>query len=95
MPVQLTGAALADLRRIHAFISRDNPVAANQVTAELVRACDSLEYFPNRGRAGVRPGTRELVRIWRYVIVYRVLPERVDILRIWHGARDRSGTTQP
>jgi len=31
------------------------------------------------------------VALWPYVIVYRITPEGVQILRIWHGAQDRFG----
>jgi plasmid stabilization system protein ParE len=47
----------------------------------------SLEAMPNRGRSGRIAGTRELV-FAPYIIVYRVVPEAVEILRIYHGAQD-------
>jgi plasmid stabilization system protein ParE len=36
-------------------------------------------------------GTRELVAVWPYLIVYEVdeTAGMVSILRIWHAARDR------
>jgi toxin ParE1/3/4 len=91
VPVTLTGPALADLTRIRDHIGQDSPAAANRVAVQIVAACDRLEYLPERGRPGLVPGTRELVALWPYVIVYRVDPEAVQILRIWHGAQDRSG----
>jgi len=91
LPVTLTAPALADLLRIRAYIGQDNPAAANRVAVQIVAACDRLEYLPERGRPGLVPGTRELVALWPYVIVYRITPEEVQILRVWHGAQDRSG----
>jgi hypothetical protein len=45
---------------------------------------------PHRGRPGSQAGTRELVAMPPYVIVYRVTDEDVvTILRIWHAAQDR------
>lgn len=40
---------------------------------------------------GLVPGTRELVAVWPYLIVYEIDGEReqVRILRVWHGARER------
>ena len=45
--------------------------------------------MPERGRIGLRPGTRELTSAWPYIIVYRITGEAVQVLRIWHGAQDR------
>jgi plasmid stabilization system protein ParE len=57
---------------------------------ELIAACDHLEYFPERGRPGLRRGTRELTTVWPYVIVYRYRAGGdIEILTIWHGARER------
>ena len=89
MPVTLAAAARADLARIRTYIGQENPAAANRVAVQLLAACDRLEYLPERGRPGLVPGTRELAAVWPYVIVYRVTPEGVQILRIWHGAQDR------
>jgi toxin ParE1/3/4 len=46
--------------------------------------------FPYRGRPGRQAGTRELVIMPPYLIVYRVSgTEAVTILRVWHAAQDR------
>jgi len=89
LPVTLTAPALADLVRIRNHIGQENRIAANRVAVQLLAACDRLDYLPERGRPGLVPGTRELAALWPYVIVYRVTPETVQILRIWHGAQDR------
>jgi plasmid stabilization system protein ParE len=59
------------------------------MAVELVAACDWLEHFPERGRPGLRRGTRELTSVWPYVIVYRFAGPTVEILAIWHGAQER------
>lgn len=91
MPVGFAAPALADLARIRDHIGKDSLAAANRVAVQIVAACDRLEYLPERGRPGLVPGTRELVALWPYVIVYRVNPEGAQVLRVWHGAQDRSG----
>ena len=46
-----------------------------------------LYYFPRVGRVGSVPGTRELVvPDTPYIVIYR-LTERVEVLRIRHGAQ--------
>ncbi|MEO8713439.1 MAG: type II toxin-antitoxin system RelE/ParE family toxin [Acetobacteraceae bacterium] len=90
MPVVWRARALADVGRIVRYIATDNPVAAARVGRELLLAGDSLVMFPRRGRPGRRAGTRELVAIRPYIIVYRVVgTDAVTILRIWHAAQDR------
>jgi toxin ParE1/3/4 len=89
MPVVLTADALADLANIRGYIGEHNPFAATRVAVQLIATCDRLEYLPERGRPGIVPGTRELTTLWPYVIVYRITPAAVEILRIWHGAQDR------
>lgn len=90
--VVFTDPAADDLERIREYIGRENPSAANRVAVQLIAACDRLEYLPERGRPGVVPETRELVTSWPYVIVYRVGAGVVEVLRIFHGAQDRSGS---
>jgi plasmid stabilization system protein ParE len=85
MPVVLSPEA-ADLRHIRAYIANDNPTAASRVAAQLVAACDRLDFLPNRGRPGRETGTREL-SVRPYVIVYRVMPAAVEVVRIWHMAQ--------
>lgn len=90
MPVSFSRRAVSDLAAIRRYIAKDKPQAASRVAVEIVAACDRLEMFPERGRPGVRPGTRELTTVWPYVIAYRVGPRgRINILAIWHGAQDR------
>ena len=88
MNVVWTEAAARDVERIANYITLDNPAAARRVARELLLAGDSLTMFPHRGRHGRLPGTRELVAVFPYVIIYSVAPEKVDILRVWHGAQD-------
>lgn len=89
MPVILTRAALNDLAGIRAYIGERNPAAASRIAVQLLAACDRLEYLPERGRPGLVQGTREITAIWPYVIVYRITPHAVEIVRVWHGAQDR------
>jgi addiction module RelE/StbE family toxin len=82
--------AFADLTRIIRHIAEENPVAARQMGRELLLAADSLAVFPRRGRTGRILGTRELVTIRPYIIVYEVGEDNaVSILRVWHGAQNR------
>jgi plasmid stabilization system protein ParE len=54
-------AAAADLVRLRAFLLERNPQAAQRAVAAIVRAVDSLDVFPERGRPAPVAGMRELV----------------------------------
>jgi toxin ParE1/3/4 len=73
---------LADLR---AYITQDNPKAANRVAAALLDAVERLAELPNLGRPGRVAGTRELVVTGTpYVVPYRVRGDRLDIIAVFH-----------
>jgi toxin ParE1/3/4 len=80
--------ALSDLEHLRAYIAADNPGAAEAMIRRIWSAADSLAEFPRRGRHGDVAGTRELV-IPRtpYLIIYRLLGDTVDIVRVMHGAQ--------
>jgi toxin ParE1/3/4 len=77
------------VRAAYEFIRERNPVAARRIAEDLLAAGDSLAELPNRGRPGSASGTRELVIVRPYIIVYEVRDDAVIILRIWHGAQRR------
>ncbi|MBW9255934.1 type II toxin-antitoxin system RelE/ParE family toxin [Acidithiobacillus ferriphilus] len=91
MQVEWHQLALEDRDVIVAYLELLNPNAASSVLRGLVHAGDSLALFPARGRLGLAAGTRELVAVWPYLIVYEVdmSSDTGRILRIWHEAQDR------
>lgn len=85
--------ALADRDAIIPYLESLNPHAVASLLRALVLAGDSLTLFAQRGRPGLALGTRELVTVWPYLMVYEVDPEAdtVRILRVWHGGQQRGG----
>ena len=88
MIVCYTRLALADLDHAREYIALDNPEAAAAMAARLREAVDGLRQFPERGRPGRVPGTRELV-VPRtpFVIPYRVQGREIHVLAVLHGKR--------
>ncbi len=79
--------ALRDVGEIRIYIRQHDPAAARDYAAALIEAGDSLEYFPQRGRA-VGDGFRQLGPIRRnYLIRYRIEGAKVFITGVRHGAR--------
>lgn len=81
-------AAQRSLEAQLAWIADRDPWAAIDVGDAIDAAVSRLADFPTIARAGRVAGTRELVVIGTpYVVVYRVDPEAVRILRVIHGAQ--------
>ncbi|WP_082520675.1 type II toxin-antitoxin system mRNA interferase toxin, RelE/StbE family [Rhizobium sp. Root482] len=80
--------ALSDRDGLFTHIEADNPTAAITVDERIVAAASRLQDFPESGRPGRIPGTRELV-IPRtpYVVAYEVTETTVRVLRVLHGAQ--------
>jgi plasmid stabilization system protein ParE len=66
----------------------DNPAAADDVVRRILRAVENLATFPELGRVGRMPGSRELV-IPRtpFVVVYALGEQVVEIEAVIHSAR--------
>lgn len=87
--------ATADLESIIEYIFRDSEFYAATVARELVAAARSLTTFSERGRVVPEyeePTIREIV-VRQYRLIYRVASDRVEVLRIIHGARQMPPTT--
>lgn len=88
MKVRLTSLAEADLESVAGFIAQHNPNAAVATVLRVLDAVEGLLEYPNIGRPGRVPGTRELV-VSRtpFIAVYRVEAGVLWVLRVLHGAR--------
>ena len=71
-----------------AYIAERNPWAAIDVGDAIEAAVARITDYPESARPGRVPGTRELVVTGTpYVVVYRVEPAAIVILRVLHGAQ--------
>ncbi|MFL4976453.1 MAG: type II toxin-antitoxin system RelE/ParE family toxin [Microvirga sp.] len=71
------------------MIAQHNPTAALDMVRRIRKSVSRLARFPHSGRPGHRGGTRELV-VPRtpYIVPYRVHPDRIDVLAVFHGPQD-------
>lgn len=97
MRVFFTVAAEGDLEEIADHIAQDAPRRALSFVRELRQSALALadaprafRFVPRYARFGVR---RRLHG--NYLILYRIEGDRVDILRIIHGARDYERLLEP
>jgi toxin ParE1/3/4 len=89
MRLRWTSAAADDLENIANYLFEKTPENAARLIREIHDAPSTLKSFPDRGRAGKKEGTRELVMpSLPYIIVYRVRGDTVHIVRILHSSQD-------
>jgi toxin ParE1/3/4 len=82
-----------DLQTVAQFIHHDNPFAARLFLEAAYDTFELLARNPGVGRQCADLGFPE-IRSWRvegfgrYLIFYRELPDKIQIWRVLHGARD-------
>lgn len=94
MKVVWTDRAKRNLRAIHDYIAEDSPRYAMRMVDRITRKTQSLERFPLSGHAvpeyegdpDVGVAVRQILE-GNYRIIYRVKPDRVEVLTVIHGAR--------
>ena len=70
------------------YIEEDDPGAAVGVGERIWDASNKLSIYPGMGKPGRVPGTRELVVTGTpFILPYRVVQDRVEILRVLHSSR--------
>ena len=96
LPVFFTALAEEDLDQIEDYISTRDPAAAARVRATIVQQSLQLGNTPRKGMALKAPRSEQEidVRLWpvsrygNYLVLYRIEPERIRVLRILHAAQD-------
>jgi len=87
--VRWTPQAADDLEAIAKLIAEDSPHYASLFVMDVLAAVEQVADFPHSGKVvpEIRdPALRETV-LGNYRIIYRVRPELVEILTVFHGAR--------
>ena len=90
MNIRWTQAAAADLQKISDYLRENQPNFRVETMRRIYRSIQALKQWPRSGRIGCEEGTRELpLSPLPYVAIYRVREQAVEVLRIYHGARER------
>ena len=84
-------AAETDLIEIWLNIAKDNPLAADRFLDAIAERILQLATFPESGPSRPDIGTEvRALTIGNYLVLYRLAEQRIEIVRIVHGARDVS-----
>ncbi len=88
MRIVWTRLAVDDREQIFDFIGANNVEAALTIDDRILEAIENLSRFPEMGRPGRVPTTRELVIVnTPYIAAYQLTESSILILRILHGAQ--------
>lgn len=91
--VQWIDTAKDDLEPLYEFLFQKNTDAAERAIELILHAVDILYKFPEAGRKRLsNPDFREIFARFGaggFVVRYRILDERVLIVRVWHSLEHR------
>lgn len=87
MKIRWRPLAEADRDDIIDYIAQDNPLAAIELGDAINRRVTELSAQPKLYRAGRVRVTREMVVHPNYLVVYRVTPGAIEIVRVLHSAQ--------
>lgn len=80
--------ALRDLMEVEAFVADDKPEAARRLAQKIYLSVSQLSEFPEAGRPGRRPGTREVIVAGTpYWVPYRIRKRGIEVIAVLHGRR--------
>jgi toxin ParE1/3/4 len=97
MTVVFREEALADLEEIAQYIAQHDPRAADRVVAHIHRTIyRTIAVLPLSGRLNSTNNTREYaVPGLPYLVIYMPTVEGVDVIAVFHTARDPAAKRQP
>lgn len=97
MTVVFREEAFADLDEIAQFIARHDPAAANRAVARIHKTIyQTIAVLPLSGRLNVANNTREYaVPGLPYLVIYLPTADVIDVIAVFHTARDPATKRQP
>ena len=89
MTVTFRDEALEDLDDIARFIARDNPMVADWIIGQIYEVIyETLDPYPESGRRGESAAHEFAVPHLPYLIVYLPRKLGIDVIGVFHTARD-------
>lgn len=90
MKVQWTDTALGHLSALHDYVAQDAPLYARALVDRITTRSKQIARFPRSGRTVPEYEDEAVREVFEgnYRIIYELLPERVDVLAVIHGARE-------
>lgn len=79
--------SVEDRKQIYAFIFECDRAAADEMDNLFDRQANHLLSFPEMGKPGRVPGTRELIVHKHYLLVYTYVFDAINIVTVLHTSR--------
>ena len=91
MRILWSGAAWADVDRLHGFLAEHDVDAADAVLDRLINAPSALLSFPRRGPRLSEFDPREVreFRVGHYLLRYELMGTDLIVLKFFHAREDR------
>lgn len=87
MKLQWTTQTLQDIRYIHDYIAEDDPQAAKRMVTRIKEAGLQLQKYPQPGKPGRVPDTRELILAKSpYILAYIWAKDSIQVASVLHSA---------
>lgn len=87
LPVAWAEEAIQDVETLMAYIAARNPAAARRIRDLIVETTQRLGEHPYLYREGREPGTREVIVLPNYIVVYRVELAMIRIVNVLHASQ--------
>jgi toxin ParE1/3/4 len=94
--VHWTDTAAAHLTALHDYIALDSSFYARRTVDRLTSRSKQLARYPHSGRMVPeyeQEDVREVIE-GAYRIIYRILPQQIDVLAVVHSARELPGSVE-
>jgi toxin ParE1/3/4 len=85
LPIVWRATAIEKLSKIVRFIAEHNPTGASNIKSLIEQSVLPTAEHPYLFRPGRVKGTREIVAHPNYVVVYRVMMDRIEVLAVVHA----------
>ena len=89
LPIKLTGSASLQIREAADWWLANRNAAPRAFRDDLQQAFDLISQHPGIGAVATNAALQGVRRVYlgrvRYFIYYRVRPDRVEILALWHS----------
>ncbi|MCF6227274.1 MAG: type II toxin-antitoxin system RelE/ParE family toxin [Planctomycetes bacterium] len=88
--MEYTDLARREIHSYVAYISEENPEAAKKWAKQVKAKIEGLQVFPRMGHVVREIDDNEVVEtvVHSHRIIYRIAEDRIEVLRVWHGARN-------
>lgn len=89
MNVRWTETAVDHLQAIHDYFAQNSPTYARRIVDRLTRRSAQIAALPRSGQLVPEYGDDAIREVYErpFRIIYRVLPDQIDILAVIHGTK--------